>query len=195
MILTQQFYQQNTLDVARQLLGKTVVREIGNHFLTAKIVETEAYAGFDDKASHAHSGKTPRCNVMFGPAGFAYVYFTYGMHYLFNVVTEDVNYPSAVLIRAVEPITGLEIIKEHRKNRTYHELTSGPAKFTKAFGIDKNFNGLDLTSGKVMWIEGGEEVQDDGIKITPRIGVSYAEECKDWLRRFYVKGSRFVSKD
>ena len=93
MILTQQFYQQNTLDVAKQLLGKIVVREIGNHLLTGRIVETEAYAGFDDKASHAHSGRTPRSNIMFGPAGFAYVYFTYGMHYLFNVVTEDVNYP------------------------------------------------------------------------------------------------------
>ena len=194
MILNQKFYQQNSLDVAKNLLGKIVVREIGNHRLTAKVVETEAYAGFDDKASHAHKGKTPRCSIMFGPAGFAYVYLTYGMHHLLNIVTEDVNYPAAVLIRAVEPISGLEIIQENRKNRSYHELTSGPAKFTKAFAIDKNFNGLNITQGRTLWIEDGENIKNQYIVATSRIGVNYAEECVDWPRRFYVKGNKFVSR-
>lgn len=194
MILTQDFYQQNSLDVAKALLGKIVVREIGNHTLTGRIVETEAYAGFDDKASHAHKGKTPRCNVMFGPAGFAYIYLTYGMHHLFNIVTEDVNYPAAVLIRAVEPISGLEIIQENREGRSYHELTSGPAKFTQAFAIDRHFNGLNITKGRGLWIEEGENIANSEIEITPRIGVGYAEECIDWPRRFYVKGSKFVSR-
>lgn len=194
MILQQDFYQQNSLKVGRNLLGKTIVRELGNHLLKGKIVETEVYAGLDDKASHAYKGKTPRCNVMFGPAGFAYVYFTYGMHHLFNVVTEDINYPSAVLIRAVEPISGLSIIKENRNGRTYHELTSGPAKFTKAFAIDKNFNGLDLTQGKVMWIEDGENIAQKDIAVTSRIGVTFAQECRDWKRRFYIKKNKFVSR-
>lgn len=193
-VLPKDFYQRDTIEVARELLGKTIVRQIGTHTLSGTIVETEAYAGFDDKASHAHKGKTARNSVMFGPAGFSYVYFTYGMHYLFNVVTEDINYPSAVLIRAVEPISGIKLIQENRPERKFHDLTNGPAKFTKAFRIDKCYNGLDITSGQSIWIENSPIISDDRIVTGPRIGVGYSMECADWPRRFYIKGNQFVSR-
>lgn len=194
MILNSDFYKQDTLTVAENLLGKLIIREIGNQRLVGKIVETEAYAGFEDKASHAHKGKTARNTVMFGGAGNAYVYFTYGLHYLFNIVTEDTDYPSAVLIRAVEPIGGLEIIKERRKDRPYYELTSGPAKFTQAFNIDKCFNGFDLTEGKNLWLEDGESIRKSSVGTSPRIGVGYSEECAEWPWRFFIKNNKFVSK-
>ena len=192
-ILPKEFYERKTIVVARDLLGKVIIREIGTQKITARIVETEAYAGLDDKASHAHKGRTPRNSIMFGPAGFAYVYFTYGLHHLFNIVTEEVNYPSAVLIRAVEPISGLKFIQENRQGRKYHELTSGPAKFTKAFRIDKCFNGVDITIGKSIWVEDGPAISENRIATTPRIGVGYSEECAKWPRRFFIKDNQFIS--
>ena len=194
MVLPAEFFKRETLEVARDLLGKVIIREIGTQKISARIVETEAYAGFDDKASHAHTGRTPRNSVMFGPAGLAYVYFTYGLHHLFCVVTEEVNYPSAVLIRAVEPISGVKIIQENRPERKFHELTNGPAKFTKAFRIDKCFNGIDVTAGKGIWIEEGESIEKNRIVTGPRIGVGYSEECAEWPRRFFIKDNQFISK-
>jgi len=193
-ILPRQFYERETTKVAQDLLGKILVREIGNQRITGRIVETEAYAGFDDKASHAHKGQTPRNSILFGPAGFAYVYFTYGLHHLFNIVTEDVNFPSAVLVRAIEPISGIEIIRENRPGRDYHELTSGPAKLTKALKIDKCFNGIDVTIEDDIWVEEGEEVLKSRIVSAPRVGVGYSEECRYWPWRFYIKDNLFVSK-
>lgn len=193
-ILPKEFYRRETIDVAKDLLGKVIIREIGTQRITGRIVETEAYAGFDDKASHAHKGRTPRNSVMFGPAGFAYVYFTYGLHHLFNIVTEEVNYPSAVLIRAVEPISGLKLIQKNRPKRKFHELTNGPAKFTKAFQIDKCFNGIDVSAGKGLWIENGPPIDKNRIVITSRIGVGYSKECAEWPRRFFIKDNQFISR-
>ena len=193
-VLGRSFYMLEPLAVARNLIGKRLVSYAHGIRVAGMIYETEAYDGEQDLACHARTGKTSRNAIMYEEGGHAYVYFTYGMHHLFNVVTEDINYPSAVLIRAVEPISGLSIIKENRNGRTYHELTSGPAKFTKAFAIDKNFNGLDLTQGKVMWIEDGENIAQKDIAVTSRIGVTFAQECRDWKRRFYIKKNKFVSR-
>ena len=176
------------------MLGKTLVRRIGNQVVKGKIVEAEAYAGFDDKASHTHKGQTQRNGIMFGQAGFAYVYFTYGLHYLFNIVTEVGNYPSAVLIRAIEPISGLKFIEENRPGRKFYELTSGPAKLTQALRIDKYFNGTDMTTAETLWLEKGENLKASEIVKGPRVGVRYSEECQHWPWRFFIKDNRFVSK-
>jgi len=203
--LPRKFYNQPTLKVAKLLLGKFLVRKIGKRKVVGKIVETEAYVGPKDLASHASRGKTPRTEVMFGPPGHAYVYLIYGLNYCFNIVTERKDYPAAVLIRAVEPIEGIDLMYQHRKSikrkksifnfsfLTFN-LTNGPGKLCQAFKIDKKLNNADLT-GNILWVE------DRGIKISPkdivatkRIGVDYAKEYKDKPWRFYIKGNKFVSK-
>jgi len=153
-----------------------------------KIVEVEAYKGFSDLASHASRGKTPRNQVMFGPAGIIYVYFTYGMHYMLNIVTERKDYPAAVLIRAVEPVSvncQVSIVRCQ---------TNGPARLTKTLKIDKSFNGLPIYTKKHgLWIESRKQIiKPSQIKKTTRIGVDYAGEYKNKLWRFYLKNSQFI---
>jgi DNA-3-methyladenine glycosylase len=186
-ILNKTFYEFGTLRVARALIGKKLVRRIGGLELSGMIVETEAYCGKEDSACHAHRGKTKRNGVMFGPPGHAYVYFTYGMHYLLNMVTEAEGNPCAVLIRAILPVAGIEEMEARRK-RKGRELTNGPAKLCQALGIDKSLNGLDLTAGDELWVEDYKKIPTKRITATPRIGIDYAKEKhRNALWRFIVK--------
>lgn len=191
-ILPRSFYSRKTITVAKELLGKIIVRRIGKTLLSGIIVETEAYL-FDDPASHSYRGMTERNNVMFGEPGHLYVYFTYGMHYCANVVTNKIGIGEAVLIRAVEPLEGIRNMTALRSTKRpvpIEQLTNGPAKFAQAFGLSKEHSGMDLTSGDIVIAE-GEPIPRAGIVTTTRIGISSA---KEELRRFYRKGNPWVSK-
>jgi DNA-3-methyladenine glycosylase len=188
-VLDRKFYERDTRQVARALLGKKVVRKIGRIELAGIIVETEAYCGEQDSACHAHRGKTPRNAVMFGKSGHAYVYFTYGMHYMLNLVTEEEGIPCAVLMRAILPLTG-EKEMEFRRKITGAQLTNGPAKLCQALGIDKSLNGWDVTLGSKLWLEDYKSIPAKSILATPRIGINYAkEEHRKALWRFLAKPS------
>ena len=192
MKLPRSFYEQTTIDVAKQLLGKYLVRKHPEGNAVGRIVETEAYVGPQDLACHASKGRTARTEVMFGPAGRAYVYFIYGFYNMLNLVTEAKDYPAAVLIRAVEPIGGIELMKERRKSSVLRNLASGPGKLCQAFAVDRTLNGADL-SGGVLYVEDrGESVPK--FRARPRIGVDYAGKWKGKPYRFLVRGSEFVSK-
>jgi len=182
------FYARDTKLVAVELLGKLLVHYTPEGELIGKIVETEAYYGEGDPASHSFRGKTERSSVMWGPPGTAYVYFTYGMHFLLNVVTEREGVPGAVLIRALEPLKGIEIMQKNRGKKKLTELTTGPAKLTRAFGIDGRFNRRDLTRGGLIIAQGNRENFE--IESTSRIGIKNGLDMK---LRFYIKGNPFVS--
>jgi DNA-3-methyladenine glycosylase len=186
------FYQQPTVEVARQLLGKYLVRKHSDGKTVGRIVETEAYVGPKDLACHAARGRTARTEIMFGPAGHAYVYFIYGMYHCLNLVTEAVDHPSAVLIRALEPVEGIALMKARRSTELERNLASGPGKLCEAFAIDKSLNGADVT-GNVLYIEDRGEPAPK-ILATPRIGVDYAGKWKDKPWRFLMRGNEFVSK-
>jgi DNA-3-methyladenine glycosylase len=188
--LPRSFYLRPTLQVARSLLGKYIVRKYRGKTLAGKIVEVEAYIGPNDPASHAYRGMTQRNEVMFREGGCAYVYFTYGMHYCFNIATEREGYPAAVLIRAVEPVEGIETMKRLRRTNDVMNLASGPAKFCQAFRITKNLNKIDLT-GDEIFLTYGERIPSSKIGTSPRIGIKNGTE-KKW--RFYVKRNRYISK-
>lgn len=192
MKLPHSFYEQKTIDVAKQLLGKYLVRKHPEGKTIGRIVETEAYIGPQDLACHASRGRTARTEVMFGPAGHAYVYFIYGFYNMLNLVTEATNYPAAVLIRAVEPMDGIELMKTRRQNGSLRNLASGPGKLCQAFAVDRTLNGADL-SGNVLYVEDRSEPAAK-IRATPRIGVDYAGKWKSKPYRFLVRGSEFVSK-
>jgi DNA-3-methyladenine glycosylase len=187
------FYSQPTITVARQLLGKYLVRRHPDGKTVGKIVETEAYVGPHDLACHAAKGRTARTEVMFGPPGHAYVYFIYGVYYCLNIVTEETGHASAVLIRALEPIEGIELMQRRRKTSELRNLASGPGKLCLAMSIDKSLNGADMSHGNVLYVEDRNEPP---LKIlaTPRIGVDYAGKWKDKPWRFLIRGSEFVSK-
>lgn len=190
--LPRTFYQQATLEVARGLLGKYLVRVHPDGTTVGKIVETEAYIGPDDKACHASKGRTPRTEVMFGPAGHAYVYLIYGFHYLLNFVTESVGIPAVVLIRAVEPRDGIDIMQQRRQTDAERNLCSGPGKLCQAFAIDRTHNGSDICASELYVEDRGERVNN--IATTPRIGIDYAGKWKHKPWRFVIEGNEFVSK-
>lgn len=192
MKIPRSFYQQPTLDVARQLLGKYLVRKHEDGTTTGRIVETEAYIGPEDKACHASRGRTPRTQVMFGRAGHAYVYLVYGFHHMLNIVTEAEDFPAAVLIRAVEPLRGVALMESRRGTNQRRNLASGPGKLCQAFAIDRTLNGDDIC-GKVLYLEDRRDLTPKFV-ITPRIGVDYAGgwKLKPW--RFVVRDSEFVSR-
>ena len=190
-ILKYHFYAQDSLSVAAALLGKKLVRKYRGHILSGYIYETEAYLGSTDSASHAYRGKTPRNTVMFGPAGRAYVYFVYGMHYLLNVVTEEEEKPCAILIRAIVPFEGIQHMQRLRE-RIGKDLANGPAKLCRALAIDQALNGWDLTTGKKLWVENRPSISERFIKKGPRIGIDYAKPadrraaCRFWIDKTYV---------
>jgi DNA-3-methyladenine glycosylase len=190
--LPRSFYEQSTVDVAKLLLGKFLVRKHPDGASVGRIVETEAYIGPQDLACHAAKGRTKRTEVMFGAAGHAYVYFIYGFYSMLNLVTEAKDYPAAVLIRAVEPVKGMELMKQRRRSDELRNLASGPGKLCQAFAIDRSLNGADVCA-KDLYIEdrGGPPPR---ILSTARIGVDYAGKWKDKRLRFIVRGSEFVSK-
>jgi DNA-3-methyladenine glycosylase len=192
-ILPRSFYGRDTIEVARGLLGKMLVREMPAGRLAARIVETEAYVGPHDKACHASKGMTDRNKVMFGEPGHAYVYFIYGMYHCLNFVTERDGYPAAVLIRAVEPVDGVDAMWSLRKKaKKIEDLTSGPGRLCMAMGIDRALDGADLCINGPLYVEDSKEEAHEIIS-SKRIGVDYAAEYKDKPWRFYIKGSPFVS--
>jgi DNA-3-methyladenine glycosylase len=191
-VLTRSFYDRPTLEVARDLLGKTLVRMTPAGGMALRIVETEAYVGENDKACHASKGMTDRNRVMFGEPGHAYVYFIYGMYHCLNLVTEREGFPAAVLIRAGQPIYGLPEMVARRKTAKPIEIASGPGKLCMALDIDRQLNGVDLCQKGPLYVEDGYTPSD--IVSCPRIGVDYAGEHKDLPWRFYIKGNACVSK-
>ena len=192
--LERSFFLRGTLTVARELLGQRLVRQSDGRRISGCIVEVEAYIGKVDTACHAHRGRTARTEVMFGPGGYAYVYFIYGMHYCFNVVTEREGHAAAVLVRALEPVEGLGLMREHRGGREGVQLTNGPAKLCYALAIDKSLNGADLVDGQALWIERDVTVADAEVTTGPRIGVRGDERALTVPWRFWVKDSQYVSK-
>ena len=184
--LPQEFYNRPTLTVARELIGTRLVRILDGVKLVGLITEAEAYIGETDLACHAKAGRTPRTLSMYGPPGHAYVYFTYGNHWMLNAVTEREGFPAAVLIRAIQPIEGVEVMSARRNGRD----TFGPGKLTQAMGITKNENTVDLTEASSgLWIEAGVSVPDKSLTIGPRVGLNTVPEpwlSKPW--RFLVKG-------
>ena len=194
--LKQEFYQKDAVQAARDLLGKIIVRKYDGKIIKVKIVETEAYCGAEDKASHAHNNKkTKRTAPMFKKGGHAYIYLIYGMYYCLNVVTAAENNPHAVLIRGVEPLKGLKYIKENRqiKSSRSKDLTNGPGKLSQALKIDKSFDGCNLVENNSLYLtDGGTE--DFEIESSPRINIDYAEEYKDKKWRFFIKNNKYVSK-
>jgi DNA-3-methyladenine glycosylase len=190
--LPRSFYQQPTLDVARQLLGKYLVRRHGEGTTVGRVVETEAYVGPEDKACHASRGRTPRTQVMFGSAGYAYVYLIYGFHHMLNLVTEAKDFPAAVLIRAVEPLQGMELMAARRATKERRNLASGPGKLCQAFAIDRTLNGHDLC-GEVLYLEDPGDPAPQFVA-TPRIGVDYAGAWTHKPWRFLIRANEFVSR-
>lgn len=188
-ILTREFYERDTKTVARELLGNILVHDTPRGVLSGLIVEAEAYFGRGDPASHASRGKTKRNSIMFGEPGVAYVYLNYGMHYLLNVVTEPEETPGAVLIRALEPLQGKEIMFENRKMKSEIMLTNGPGKLSKALGIDLSFNGQRITDGCLYIIKGKSRRLP--IKATSRVGISVAQDAP---LRYYIEDNQYVSR-
>ena len=176
------FLKTDVVTAARRLLGCELVREIDGQVLRGKIIEVEAYDQ-TDAASHSYKGKTERTAVMFGPAGHLYVYFTYGMHYCCNVVVGEEGEGAAVLIRAIEPLEGQDVMLDNRHGRGGIELTNGPAKVCQAFRIDKRLNGHDLRTSPLRLIV-GKPVSADETTTTPRIGISQAKEA---MWRFMIE--------
>lgn len=194
--LPREFYTRgNVLTVARDLLGKLlVVPAAGGQRVSGMIVEVEAYRGPEDRASHAYGGRrTQRTETMYQQGGVAYVYFVYGMYYQFNVVSNVVDTPHAILVRALEPIEGLELMRERRHLHPDHNLTNGPGKLCIAMGIDRALNGSDLL-GDDVWLEDYETVSPRRIAKGPRIGIDYAEEWIDKPWRFWIRDNSYVSR-
>lgn len=177
-IIAREFYNRPALEVARDLLGCRLIRVQSGQRLSGLIMETEAYQGEEDLGCHASAGRTPRTNVMYGAPGHAYVYFTYGMHWLFNVVTSPLNTPAAALIRAIRPDEGAALMAENRPfNAMKSGWTNGPAKLTQALKITKAFNEVDLChKGNDLWIETGEGIPDELVSQTARVGLNSVPE-------------------
>lgn len=204
MRLERDFFARDTLIVAKELLGKVIVREIDGIRLSGKIVETEGYIGSIDKASHAYGGKkTPRVEPLYGEPGISYVFSIYGMYECFNVISKEKGSPEGILIRAVEPIDGLEKIAQNRFLKSYDtltakeikNLTNGPSKLCIALDINKKVhNFMDLVKSKELYIEDGDIINSSDIVETTRVGIDYAEEAVDFPWRFYVKNNIYVSK-
>lgn len=202
MIISKEFYNRSALDVAQDLLGKILVREIDGKILKGKIVETEAYIGSIDKACHAYNGRrTKRTEILYEEAGVSYIYFIYGLYYCFNVVTNKKDVAEAVLIRAIEPINELDYISNIRYNKRYDELikaqsknlTNGPSKLCLAYLLNKDLNAVKLYEKGVVYIT-DDNNENFEIVESKRIGIDYAEEAKDFLWRFYIKDNIYVSK-
>lgn len=194
MILNRDFYIKDGVILAKDLLGKILVKEIDGVLYKGRIVETEAYMGVIDKACHAYNNRrTKRTEAMYREGGYSYIYLIYGMYYCFNVTASIKDNPEAVLIRALEPLENKDLMLKIRKVKREIDIANGPGKLTKALGITSNDNNIDLTLGKNIWIE------DDGylpnkITETTRVGIDYAEEVKEKLWRFYISENNNVSK-
>lgn len=202
MIIDKSYFKSDALFLAKDLLGKVLVREIDGKIIKSKIVETEAYIGKTDKACHAYNGKrTKRTEVLYSEGGVVYVYLIYGMYNCLNVVTGEKEEGEAVLIRALEPLNEFNYISNKRFNEGYGKLsnqkkislTNGPGKLCKALSIDRSLNYCKLYKKCELYIEEGYN-ENFNIVATKRIGIDYAEEAKDFLWRFYIDKNKYVSK-
>ncbi len=194
--LPRKFYvSADTAAIARDLLGKLLVVSCPHsEHVSGMIVETEAYLGETDRAAHSFRGRrTARNEVMYGNGGHAYVFFVYGMYYQFNVVTGPAEHPHAILIRGLEPVEGIEIMRERRGPMKDKNLTSGPGKLCIAMGIDRGLNGEDLR-GERVWLENIRTFADGEVAVGKRIGIDYAGEDAHLLLRFWVRNNEYVSK-
>ena len=194
--LPRDFYtRSNVLTVARDLLGKLlVVPAKDGRRVSGMIVEVEAYRGPEDRASHAYGGRrTRRTETMYGLGGAAYVYFVYGMYYQFNVVSNVTDIPHAILVRALEPVEGIELMRERRHLHPDHNLTNGPGKLCIALGIDRALDNADLLGDRV-WLEEYRRISPRRIARGPRIGIDYAEEWIDKPWRFWIRDNPYVSR-
>lgn len=196
MKLPRSFYRQDTVTVARSLLGCVLWRRLGRELLAARLVEVEAYLGANDSASHARRGlRSARNESMYLEGGHAYVYFTYGMHWCVNVVTQEADIAEAVLLRAAEPLRGIETMRERRpKAKRDRDLMNGPGKLCSAMAIDKSLDGESL-AGTALWLAPRDlEVSEEDIAVSHRIGVENSGEAAGWPLRFYVRGNAYVSR-
>ncbi len=200
--LERDFYDRDSLEVARDLLGKNLVHVNRKQNLIGKIVEVEAYIGDIDKACHAYKNKmTNRTKALYGPPGSSYVYLIYGMYYCFNVVTEREGKAAAILIRALQPLDGLDLMAQKRYQKSLDiltrreiiNLTNGPGKLSMAMGINKSHNQMDLC-GHELYITDGLDADKSSIVSGPRINIDYAEEAVDFPWRYYIKGNSYLSK-
>jgi DNA-3-methyladenine glycosylase len=193
--LNREFFARETLIVAQALLGQRVVRELDGRRLSGRIVEVEAYIGEDDQACHARPGPTKRNAPMYGPPGHAYVYLIYGMHHCLNIVTEQKGFPAAVLIRALEPLEGIEEMRIRRGGRPDLPLTSGPARLCQAMSIDRHLDSTDLCApDALLFLERDATIPRDAIVTGPRIGVRGDDVAVSVPWRFYIRNNRYVSR-
>ena len=198
--LEREFYNRDSIIVAKELLGKLIVHEIDGVRVSAKIVEAEAYMGLVDKASHAYGGKrTPKNEIMYGESGYSYIFTVYVKNNCFNVITQGKEIPQAVLIRAAEPVEGIEHMAGERYGKSLEQLTksqkkgltNGPGKMCAALSIYASFNGIDLCDDEIYFADDG--VEDFEIVSTTRVGIDRIEEARDYPWRFYIKGNEYVS--
>lgn len=192
--LLRRFYRRKTRTVAKQLLGKILVHKTNEGIISGKIVETEAYLGQRDPGSHASRGITERNKIMFGRAGIAYIYFVYGKHYCLNIVTEKEGVAGAVLIRALEPIDGIELMKRNReKDWLWVRLTNGPGRLTQALGITSSMNGTDLTGNRLFVMSRAQckTERNSSIISTGRVGIKKGDKLP---YRYHIEGNSFVSR-
>jgi len=192
--LKREFYRRDGREVARELLGKVLARKYGNRVVRTRIVETEAYLGPEDRASHAWGNRrTERTEAMYSEGGYLYIYLIYGMYHCLNVVASKEEIPHAVLIRAVEPLEGKEVMEGFRKGGDGYSLTNGPGKLCIALGIGREENGIDLVTSTEVWLE-DDGYTPEGVLCARRVGIEYAEEYREKLWRYYIEGNPWVSK-
>ncbi|MBD0365003.1 MAG: DNA-3-methyladenine glycosylase [Flavisolibacter sp.] len=188
------YLRDDVVQIAKDLLGKVLVTNWNNERTSGRIVETEAYAGTIDKASHAYKGRTKRTEVMYGEGGRAYVYLCYGIHQMFNIVVNRQEVPHAILIRAVEPIEGIDIMLQRTGKKVLDEtLTRGPGNVGKAFGFHTSQCGVSLQSDELYITDDSYQIKEHSIAFSPRIGVAYAGADALLPYRFYLKGNKYVS--
>lgn len=187
MKLNRDFYTKDTLYVAENILGKILVCNSNNGITKGKIIEVEAYIGPYDKAAHSYQNlRTKRTEIMFSQGGYAYIYLIYGMYYCFNIVTNKKDKPEALLIRALEPIEGIELMMKRRNTKNLKNLCNGPGKLCMAMGINKSHYGIDLC-GNILYLEDAKPISKENIVTSKRINIDYADEAKDYLWRYTIR--------
>lgn len=192
--LAREFFDRDTLEVARSLLGQILVRLLDCQRLSGRIVEVEAYIGEEDQASHARFGRTKRNAAMYGPPGHAYVYQIYGLHHCLNLVTGPVDFPAAVLVWALEPLEGLGRMRALRGLEPQTQLTNGPARLCQALAIDRRFDQADLCApDALLFLEAGQPLGDDLVLASPRVGVRGDTLARTVPWRFFIRGNPYVS--
>lgn len=192
MKLSRDFYQRSAVEVAKDLLGCSLVHESEEGITKGRIVEVEAYMGNQDPAAHSYNNRSARTEIQYGEGGFAYIYLIYGMYYCMNIVTNSIDQPEVVLLRALEPLEGIELMKLRRKTDKIRNLCSGPGKLCIAMGINKTHYGMDLC-GEQLYLETPDQKDNLEIAATKRINIDYAGEAKDYLWRYTIKDSKYLS--